>query len=543
MRARLRPRLGLLCALLLAVAVRAPLASIPLERDEGQYAYIAWRWLDGALPYVDSFDQKPPGVYAAYAAILGSFGFTPRALHWGAQVYGLATLAALAALTGRFAGVRAGAAAAAIASVALADPAFLGSAANTETFMLLPLVAATLAALVARERDRLALAGAAGLLCGLALAMKQVAAPNALLCLAIVGWRRPWRRGGLHALVLATAAGAPIAAIAAGFAAEGAASHLYAHVIAHNLAYAERVPLADYPGNLARALSPTALSLLPVYALAASGIAAAVRRTGADDVPRGLALGLRFGWLWLAASLAGSAVGGYFRGHYLLQAVPALALLAALGLERALHALREPGRRSPVALAAVAAVLLCAVASAPWYWLPGDPIQKSLRLYGTSPFAESQGVADFVAARTAPGDAVFVWGSEPQILVLAQRRSATRYILMYPLYGPFSDAAERQREVVEEIRRERPRLVVTTSVPASFLRAPDAPDLLHDALRNLLREDYALRARTPALARPALVPTSAEDEQVLWERADGRLDHPVWGTLAIWERRDPSGGD
>ncbi len=65
--------------LLLSLWLGAASAGLPLERDEGEYAYIAWRWLDGEVPYVESFDQKPPGIFAIYALILVVFGKTPAA--------------------------------------------------------------------------------------------------------------------------------------------------------------------------------------------------------------------------------------------------------------------------------------------------------------------------------------------------------------------------------------------------------------------------------------------------------------------------------
>src|SRR5438105_4217292 len=60
-----------LLAVVFAVAclMRWPVAAIPLERDEGEYAYIGQRWLLGGVPYRDSFDQKPPGTFMAYALI------------------------------------------------------------------------------------------------------------------------------------------------------------------------------------------------------------------------------------------------------------------------------------------------------------------------------------------------------------------------------------------------------------------------------------------------------------------------------------------
>ncbi len=38
---------------LLVIAIRAPLMDLPFERDEGGYAYIAWRMTLGETPYLD----------------------------------------------------------------------------------------------------------------------------------------------------------------------------------------------------------------------------------------------------------------------------------------------------------------------------------------------------------------------------------------------------------------------------------------------------------------------------------------------------------
>ena len=42
---------------LAALLLRAPVADLPFERDEGEYAYLAWRWLEGDIPDRDGFDQ------------------------------------------------------------------------------------------------------------------------------------------------------------------------------------------------------------------------------------------------------------------------------------------------------------------------------------------------------------------------------------------------------------------------------------------------------------------------------------------------------
>src|SRR5947208_653777 len=62
--ARLWPAIvSIVGACLLATLMRLPGLWLPLERDEGAYGYVASRWLQGALPYRDVFDHKPPLIY------------------------------------------------------------------------------------------------------------------------------------------------------------------------------------------------------------------------------------------------------------------------------------------------------------------------------------------------------------------------------------------------------------------------------------------------------------------------------------------------
>ena len=174
-------------------------------------------------------------------------------------------------------------------------------------------------------------------------------------------------------------------------------------------------------------------------------------------------------WLlgWLGSGLLAVAAGGYFRGHYFQLAVPPLALVAALGLDDAVAALGVAARfRAAGLAAAAAAAVLAGVLATPWYFLPGDPAAKSRRLYGANPFAESAALGAFLAERSEPGDTVFVYGSEPQILVHARRRSASRYVLAYHyLFGPRRRCARGRRRCSASCARRR-RASSSGRVPA-----------------------------------------------------------------------------
>jgi 4-amino-4-deoxy-L-arabinose transferase-like glycosyltransferase len=168
------------------VFVRAPLVSVPFERDEGEYAYIAQRILAGDVPYRDAFDQKPPGTFYVYAGAFALLGESLETIHLFMYAWTALTALALFGCVRRLSGELAAAFAVLVFASASAEPRLTGNAANTEIFMLLPLVASFYCLLRG-------LATASGvswwLACGALAAgacwFKQVAVTNALYVAAV----------------------------------------------------------------------------------------------------------------------------------------------------------------------------------------------------------------------------------------------------------------------------------------------------------------------------------------------------------------------
>ena len=75
------------------LAIRIRLLGIPLERDEGEYAYAGQLMLQGIPPYKLAYNMKFPGTYAAYAAIMSIFGQTIFAIHLGLLLVNAITIA------------------------------------------------------------------------------------------------------------------------------------------------------------------------------------------------------------------------------------------------------------------------------------------------------------------------------------------------------------------------------------------------------------------------------------------------------------------
>src|ERR1041385_8439812 len=59
-----------IAVMLFLLIVRLRVASVPLERDEGEYAYSGQLILEGIPPYQLAYNMKFPGTYYAYSLIL-----------------------------------------------------------------------------------------------------------------------------------------------------------------------------------------------------------------------------------------------------------------------------------------------------------------------------------------------------------------------------------------------------------------------------------------------------------------------------------------
>src|SRR6266481_9775300 len=99
------------------LAVRIRLLGIPLERDEGEYAYAGQLMLQGIPPYKLAYNMKFPGTYAAYAIIMSIFGQTIYAVHFGLLLVNAATTTLIFFVGWRLMNTTAGIAAAAIYAV------------------------------------------------------------------------------------------------------------------------------------------------------------------------------------------------------------------------------------------------------------------------------------------------------------------------------------------------------------------------------------------------------------------------------------------
>lgn len=473
-----------LCVLGLAalfVVLRWNNYDAPLIRDEGEYAYAAQLLIQGAAPYEHAFIQKPPGVIYSYA--LADL-FLPQHF-WSPRLLAYLFVALATGLLGCIARWEFGEGFA-LPAMWLMTPMILMPgidqySVNTEMFMLLPLLATVAVYSYSRRYGhKNSHWFIAGFLAAVTLLYKYTVLPI-IGFLFIVWLFEVYRANGktlniLKTLTLAAAGGVLAAALELGyFFIHGAARQFWECTLAFNRYYATSGTFTV--ANLWSRLEMFwhvwwILFLIPWAVLL-------------QPRPRI--------WFWIGIFLCTIfAIGGAGYLQYYIPLMPFWALLSAVGIRTIIskistHAPKAAPWATGVLTAIVVVLVIC----------PDIPLMRSskdqfaeTKMLGVFPFIEARLVGDKVAELSSPNDFVFVAGSEPEILVYAQRFSPTRFITSYALMIPTPVASRYQHEAIGDLEQNPPKIIVFPQSGYSWMRQSNTPPDFVNFLGNFLAQHY-----------------------------------------------------
>jgi len=152
----------------------------PFERDEGEYAYSAWLLRSEGIPYQDSFLQKPPLIIYTYAVgqLMSPWAvWPPRVL---ATLFVLLTSFLVGVIATKEWGKRIGFFSAFLFLPFIAFPPLAPFAANTEKFMILPMMGLVTLFVYFKDKQKLWVYILAGLLSTSAIFYKPICLPIVL---------------------------------------------------------------------------------------------------------------------------------------------------------------------------------------------------------------------------------------------------------------------------------------------------------------------------------------------------------------------------
>ena len=473
----------------LVIAIRIRLLGIPLERDEGEYAYAGQLILQGIPPYKLAYNMKFPGTYAAYAMIMSIFGQTTAAIHLGLLVITLATIALIFFLGQRLFNSTAGVVAATTYAVLSMSRAVLGLATHATHFVMLPVLGGTLLLLNKSDRRPFGRLFASGLLFGIGLLMKQPAVFFILFGAGFLVCNEIRRHSTLKRIALCMSIFGAGAIIPFGLTClilwrAGVFEKFWFWTINYAQQYATLVPLSAAPRILLVMAGEVVRSAWTLWMLAGLGLV-----TGLWNKPTRRSTVSLLGFL--ACSILALSAGFYFREHYFIFILPAVSLLTCA----AIGALSDRAASGSNLVRFVPLLLFCAALTQPILagrklYFEVSPSEASRISYGSNPFPESVRIADYVREHSTPDDTIAVLGSEPQIYFYSHRRSATGYIYTYALMEPQKYARQMQEEMIREIELARPRYLVSVAIDVSWFRRSDSEQLIFTWANDYVAQHY-----------------------------------------------------
>lgn len=447
--------LFLVSILVLVFLMGLPSLVVPFGRDQGVAALVASYFLDGYVPYKDIWDQKPPGLSLIYALAFSLFGRSMISVNLFDLLFRLLTVLAFYHVSRRLHGQAAGFISAFLyGTFSTLKWNHFWYIAQKETFMLLPLLLSTYLCMAWKENKSSPYLVLSGFFAAVACYLKPSALTAFVFVVLVVTISTFRARKGKGSLLLRNVGYLMLGFIAAWI--PFLAYLLFHHALGEmvnavflfNIFYASSAygeGILDALGNCMEATyrfvrATPSLSILTLGGLA---IVLVKERSWKNLFVIG----------WLAFVLLSIWAQGKFFWYHWIPLVGPFVLLAAYGTvglyEVDWDKKKYVGRGLYVAILLLAAALI---------W--GDCLQYYHRVqrelsfvFGREPFTAfahkyrmgkdfsflaDVEVAKYIESNTSPNDPIEIWGFEPLIYFLAQRKAASRYFCDLPLTANWS---------------------------------------------------------------------------------------------------------
>ena len=483
-------------AALVVLLMQAADFYLPMNRDSGTFAYGGWRILSGGIPYRDFWDNKPPGIFYLNALAFALFGPRTTAVVWLQLPVFLASAYALYRVYRLHLDKAAAAAALTVYALYASSYALKEEGNFTECYSVPFVIGAVWLAERWRRRRSAWLLFASGVLVGMAALARQSALSDAAaiaLWVLIVslrergGWPAALGKGCVVALGVLAAVG-PVLVI---YATNGLLGELSWAVYGYNRLYFRDAYTVGWT-YVTRIMADVLPVVWPLLAATVLTGVVRLRRERSDD--------LLLPGLWFASGCSAILMAGRFYPHYFVQILPACALFFGYVFQRVVVGRQGWARKFPAAIAvaaALAAVGLLAPQIRAWRWIAVNRVSSHQ-------MTASEATARYIRDRSGPRDYVYVWGMNPTIAFMAQRRMSSRYIHLFPLEAATPQRKARIAELARDLRDRSPEFIVDESelkpAIAPPLDSPYSPPVAgflfrldgFDEIKAIVREHYRL---------------------------------------------------
>jgi 4-amino-4-deoxy-L-arabinose transferase-like glycosyltransferase len=500
----------LILVIIFISAVRLRLLNVPMERDEGEYAYFAQLLLSGIPPYEMAYSMKFPGVYFIYAFFMLFLGQNIPAVHITLLVANLVTIIFLFLLVKELINSFAALAAAASYGILTLDDAMLGFAAHATHFVVLAAIPGFYFLLKAFKSSKPMYYLVAGVLLGMAPLFKQsgvfFSVAGAMMCiLFFINQRKKIQKKVPVLLILFIAGGfIPFILTFTYLLVSGVFESFWFWTIQYPFAYGGQVTF----GKGMEYLTENFGEIISGFGLLWILIGAGAFLMFFTKFRESRILSVGFLVVLLIFSALTTVPGFYFRNHYFVSLMPVMAILSGVTINFFATLNIGPQRISwqkPAVFMVLVIAFAMGIAQNKAYYFSEKPDEVSRRIYGLNPFVESKAIGEFIHRKTNEGDKIAIFGSEPQIYFFAERKSATGFIYMYPMMEDHEFNLQMQEQMISEIEAADPEILIFVDISTSWLKKPTSPTKIFSWSRNRSESaDYELVGTTEVFSDATL---------------------------------------
>ncbi|MBF0458326.1 MAG: glycosyltransferase family 39 protein [Nitrospirae bacterium] len=475
------------------VFVRIRLLGIPLERDEGEYAYMGQLISHGVIPYKEAYSMKLPGTAFMYYVIMSVFGHSINGIHLGLMAVNLAVLPALFQLSKRLINERAAIVATASYAVISVSVPVLGFMAHATHFVVFFAVWGVYSMVTGEKRKWLL--AVSGLCLGMAFLMKQHGVFFIFFAVAYLFFVRDrLKTFVIDGLVLAVMSVVPFALTIFIMYRGGVFANFWFWCFTYSGKYVSRLSLMDGLSVFKIMVLTMIKHFTMFWILGVTGFLMLILAQ-IKFLPSRIDGKRLFILLFFIFSFLSITPGFYFREHYFVLVIPAISIAAAYCSEFLTGELIRKFQRRifyvlPVAVLLLTMLFTFTVQGELYFKLSPEEVCRNI--YGANPFVESVKIAEYLKSHVKEGDRIAILGSEPQILFYSGIPSATGYIYMYGLMEDQPYNLQMQKGMAAEIEKVSPAFVVFVNVPASWLPDKHAPLYIFDWAKNYTEKNYVL---------------------------------------------------
>jgi len=483
-----------------AIILRSPAFVNPIiDEDEAFYAAAARIVNHGGKLYQDAVELKPPLLIYFYALGFSIFGDDLRLLHGVTVIWVLATAAGLGGIARQLSGKWEAAYLSALLYV-LFTPTFVPQALSTngEILLNLPLAIGAFLFLKSEPRRRHALLFLSGVCCGPAFLFKYqggiflaVILVYRLVAKSWLAKRWPDKIAVRQSLLIIGGFASVLILLYAIFRYLGNWEDFYFWGWKFNFIFMEGFTARYFFQRLLAQAPRFFLIWIVLWIFAFAAIRKALR------APREIAPGYHLIMLWLLGSMLAVGVGGKFFGHYFIQLLPPLTVLAGVAIID-----WWPAHNSTQNAGWKRRAVLAGIIIPPIIYLGVNWREEQKRVNGENRYFQT--IAAEVRELSAPADKIFIWGRMPELYYFAQRLPASRFITSNFVVGMttynFTDTSARYDSsrmapmlslLVDDLVKNRPRLIIDTA-PQNFRQFGKYPISDIASLQQFIDKNYRL---------------------------------------------------